>query len=261
MYEFRNLDIDQSIHPKERPIEAVNYGGHWLDDEVPGYETLVTTGRHEFTRQLTTQDRVDDGAIYFSSRLEPRKIEVTFQLKAKTIDEYNDRLGKLEELLFKPNQPFYFADDPDFHFIGSVTELSLNHPLLVATGKFTLEAPNPYRYGPQRILSGTGSSIIINDPQLTYDQTPQRIEFTPTATAPNLTITCDDKVIKLSVGVPAGQTMVVDFNNLNLSINEVDNLMALTLDSNLSDFYIHNGSQIEFNAAGNFKLTYEVKQL
>lgn len=261
MYKFRNLDIDRSIQPNERPVEALNYGGHWLDDEIPGYETLVTTGRHEFTRQVTSQDRVDDGAIYLRSRLELRKIEVTFQLKAKTIDEYNERLGKLEELLFKPNQPFYFADDPDFHFIGSATELSLDQPLLVATGKFTLEAPDPYRYGPQKVLTGTGSSVTINDPQLTYNQTPQQIEFTPTATAANLAITCGDKAVKLSVGVPAGQTVIVDFDNLNLSINEVDNLMALTLDSNLSDFYIHNGSQIKFNATGNYKISYEVKQL
>ena len=77
----------------------------------------------------------------------------------------------------------------------------------------------------------------------------------------NLAIICGDKAIKLSVGVPAGQTVIVDFENLNLSINEVDSLMALTLDSNLSDFYIRNGLQIKFNADGNYKLTYEVKQL
>lgn len=261
MYKFRNLDIDRSIQPNERPIEALNYGGHWLDDEVPGYETLVTTGRHEFTRQVTSQDRVDDGAIYLSSRLESRKIEVTFKLSAKTIGEYNERLEKLERLLFKPNQPFYFADESNFHFIGSVTEVTLDQQTLNTTGKITLEAADPYRYGQQKTLAGTGSIITINDDQLSYDQTPQQIEFTPSATVANLSITCGDKAIKLSVGVPAGQTVIVDFDNLNLSINEVDNLMVLTLDSNLSDFYIRNGSQIKFNANGNYKLTYEVKQL
>lgn len=261
MYKFRDLGIDRSIQPQTRPVEALNYGGHWLDDEVPGYETLVATGRHEFTRQVTSQDRIDDGAIYLSSRLESRKIEVSFKLEAKTIDEYDKRLGKLEQLLFKPNQSFYFADDLDFHFIGSVTELSLEQPTLNTTGKITLEAADPYRYGPQRVLTGTGSAVTISDPQLTYDQIPQRIEFTPTATAANLSITCGNKIIKLSVGVPAGQTVVVDFDNLNLSINAVDNLMALTLDSNLSDFYIRNGSQIKFNANGSYKLVYEVKQL
>lgn len=261
MYEFRNIDIDRSVQKKERSIEALNYGGHWLDDEIPGYTTLTTTGRHEFIRQITSQNRVDDGAIYLSSRLESRKIEVTFKLEAKAIDDYNERLKKLEYLLSKPNQPFYFADDSNFHFIGSVTELALEQPTLNTTGKITLSASDPYRYGKQKTLTGSGSAIVINDDQLIYDQMPQRIEFTPSATVANLAIACGDKAIKLSVGVPAGQTVVVDFENLNLSINAVDNLMALTLDSNLSDFYIQDGMEITFNVDGNYKLIYEVKQL
>ena len=54
---------------------------------------------------------------------------------------------------------------------------------------------------------------------------------------------------------------MIDFDNLNLSINAIDNLMGLTLDSNLSDFYISNGSVISINATGSYKLDYEVKQL
>jgi predicted phage tail component-like protein len=261
MYEFRGIDIDRSVQQDERPIEALNYGGHWLDDEISGYTTLVTTGRHEFTRQVTSQDRVDDGALYLSSRLESRKVEVQFKLEAQTIAEYNERLEKLERLLFEPNQPFYFADDPKFHFVGSVTELSLDKGTLNTAGKITLSATDPYRYGDQKTIEGSGSSLTINDPQLSYDQTPQRIEFTPSATAANLAITCGDKAIKLSEGVPAGQKVVVDFESLNLSINAVNNLMALTLDSNLSDFYIRDGSTINFNASGSYKLVYEVKQL
>ena len=54
---------------------------------------------------------------------------------------------------------------------------------------------------------------------------------------------------------------MIYFANLNLSINAVDNLMGLTLDSNLSDFYISNDSVISINATGSYNLEYEVKQL
>ena len=62
-------------------------------------------------------------------------------------------------------------------------------------------------------------------------------------------------------GVGTGQPVRVDFDNLNFSINNVDSLMDVTLDSNLSDFLIVNGSSIEFNTNGNYELTYEVKKL
>ena len=65
----------------------------------------------------------------------------------------------------------------------------------------------------------------------------------------------------IRLGVGAGQSVRVDFDNLNVSINNVDSLMDVTLDSNLSDFLIVNGSSIGFNTNGNYELTYEVKKL
>ncbi len=261
MYDFRGLEVDQTANQKQRPIEALNYNGHWLDDEVAGFTTLTVSGRHEFTRQVNSQDRASDGSIYLSSRLESRKIEVVFRLWSTSIAEYNKRLGKLKQLLFEPNRPFYFADDQDMKFTGSVTELSLDDPTLTTKGTITLTVTDPYKYGYQKTLDGTGTSLTINDDRLTYDQTPQQIEFTPASSASALTITCGNKTIKLTVGVPGGQKVVVNFTDLALTINNVANLMALTLDSNFSDFYIQNGSTITFNTTGTYRVIYEVKQL
>lgn len=261
MYKFKDLSIDREYNPEEKPVEALNYNGHWLDDEVPGFMTLTVSGRHEYTREINSQDRASDGSIYLSSRLEARKIEVVFRLWATTITEYNDRLGKLKQLLFEPNRPFYFADEQEMKFTGSVTEFSLDDPTLITKGKITITATDPYKYGYQKTLTGSGASLTISDDRLTYDQTPQQIEFTPASTASALTITCGDKTIKLTVGVPNGQKVVVNFTDLTLTINNVANLMALTLDSNLSDFYIRNGSTITFNTTGAYQVVYEVKQL
>lgn len=129
------------------------------------------------------------------------------------------------------------------------------------TGKIELSLTDPYLHGNAKTITGSGTQIKINDGDLAYPQTPTKLTFTPTKAVANLTITCDGKKISLSVGVDAGQAVVIDFDNLNLSINAVDNLMGLTLDSNLSDFYITNGSTISINAAGNYKLEYEVQQL
>ena len=261
MYKFRDLSIDRSYTPESLPAEALNYGGHWLDREVDGYETLVTKGRQEFTRQINATQRSGDGDTYLSSRLESKKIEVTFVLKSSTIDEYNKRLNKLRQLLFQPNQSFYFADNQQYHYVGTASELTLDKDTLNTTGKIVLTASDPYQYGEEKHLSGNGTNLAITDSELSYPQTAKTLIFTPTSTASNLIITCNDKKIELSVGVGAGQPVKVDFDNLNVSINNVDSLMGVTLDSNLSDFLIQNGSNITFNTTGNYELTYEVKRL
>lgn len=261
MYKFRDLSIDREYVPEELPVEALNYGGHWLDDEVPGFQTLVTSGRQTFQRQVNATSRVGDGDTYLSSRLESKKIEVMFNFKASDIDEYNKRLDKLRQILYQPNQPFYFADEQQYHFVGTASELNLDKDTLNTTGKITLTVSDPYRYGETKSISGVGVNITISDSELNYPQTPKTLIFTPTMATSNLKITCGDKKIELSIGVSAGQPVKIDFDNLNVSINNVDSLMDVTLDSNLGDFFIQDGSNIEFNANGNYELTYEVKRL
>ena len=261
MYKFRDLSIDREYNPEEKPVEALNYGGHWLDNEVPGFQTLVTTGRQTFQRQINATSRVGDGDTYLSSRLEAKKIEVMFNFKADNIDEYNQRLDKLKQILYQPNQPFYFADEQNYHFIGTVAELGLDKQTLNTTGKITINVSDPYQYGKEKKISGVGVNVNILDEELKYPQAPKTLVFTPTMVTSNLKIACGNKKIELSIGVGTGQPVRVDFDNLNFSINNVDSLMDVTLDSNLSDFLIVNGSSIEFNTNGNYELTYEVKKL
>lgn len=261
MYDFHDLNINRRVETEPLPAEALNYGGHWLDREIDGYMTLSTSGRNEFSRQINSADRVDDGAVYLSSRIESKKITVTFQLLASTIEQYNERLKKLKQLLFQPNQPFYFAYLQQYHFVGTASALTLDGETLNTTGKIELSLTDPYLHGNVRTIAGSGTQIKVNDNELIYPQTPDKLTFTPTKAVANLVVACADKKISLSVGVDAEQAVVIDFANLNLSINAVDNLMGLTLDSNLSDFYISNGSVISINATGNYKLDYEVKQL
>lgn len=261
MYDFHDLNINRKIETEPLPAEALNYGGHWLDREIGGYMTLSTSGRNEFSRQINSADRVNDGAVYLSSRIESKKITVTFQLLASTIEQYNERLKKLKQLLFQPNQPFYFADLQQYHFVGTASALTLDSETLNTTGKIELSLTDPYLHGNVKTIAGSGTQINVNDNELIYPQTPTKLTITPTKAVANLVVACNDKNISLSVGVDAGQVVVIDFDSLNLSINDVDNLMGLALDSNLSDFYISNGSVISINATGSYKLDYEVKQL
>lgn len=261
MYDFHNLDINQRIEIEKGPSEAFNYNGHWLDQEIAGFQTLVTLGRHEFERAVNAPDRAGDGATYLSSRLTTRKIEVTFLLKAKTIAEYNVSFERLKGILAVPNVKFYFADDPVYRFVGTVTSLKLDSGELTTKGTIELETSDSYRYSEPKALAGNGTRIVVSDPALFYDQTPTRLTLTPATGVSNLLIQCGSKHINLNVGVLSGQPVTIDFDNLMVTVNRVESMMNVTLDSNIGDFYIHNGSEITFNVTGRYELIYEVKRL
>lgn len=53
----------------------------------------------------------------------------------------------------------------------------------------------------------------------------------------------------------------MNFDQLTVSINHANSLMNVTLDSNLSDFLIENGSNVVFSTDGRYDLAYEVKKV
>ncbi|MDH5017587.1 distal tail protein Dit [Limosilactobacillus fermentum] len=261
MYDFRDIDIDRRIREPDYPAEMVSYGGHWLDQEVTGFRTLASTGRHEFTRQVNATDRAGDGATYLSSRLEARKIEVGFYLVATTITEFNERVARLKQILATPNQPIVFHDDPTYHFTGTVTGLTFDEPTLSTKGKIEFSLQDPFARSAVIKREANGNSVAVSNDGLVYQQTPKRLIFTPTSQVAALVITCGSSKIELNVGVPGGQPVEVDFDKLEVTINWVLSLEAVTLDSNIGDFWITDGSIIEFNASGKIELDYEVMKL
>lgn len=262
MYDFRDLKIDQRIRQPDYPTEMVKYGGQYLDMAVPGFRTLYTTGRHDFSRQVNAPDRAGDGATYLSSRLETRKIEVIFYLTADNINDYNDRVNQLKSILSVPNQPILFADDASYYYVGTVTALTFDDPTLSTKGKIEFTLQDPYAHSAVRYLRGTGSLITIADARLTNNpQLPKILTFTSSSYLPNPVISCGSNSIKFNVGVSAGQPVTIDFNRLLVTINRVESMMAVSLDSNLSDFYVQSGSMIKLPATVNYDFRYEVKRL
>lgn len=261
MYGFTNMDINPSINSPTRPVEGLNYGGHWLDDEITGFTTLVVSGRHTFSRKINDVDLTGDGNMYLSSKLESRKLEVKFMIKTDSIAEYNRQMEQLNILLSKPHQRLYFADYPEAVYVGTVTDIKMENDTLNDVGTIEIECSDPFAYSNEQTVKFTGSSYKIPTVGLNYDQTPGSITFSPSADIPSLIITNGNKKIEINQGIPAGTKVVIDFDNLDAIINEVSSLMNVTLDSNLGDFYIRDGDTIQFSASGNIELKYRVKKL
>lgn len=261
MYGFTNLDINPSINSPTRPVEAINYGGHWLDDDITGFTTLVVSGRHTFSRAVNDVDLVGDGNMYLSSKMEKRTIEVKFMIQASSIDEYNRQMEQLNILLAKPHQQLYFADYQEAVYTGTVTSIKMENNTLHDTGTIEIECSDPFAYSNEQTNIITGGSYPIPNVGLNYDQTPDSIVYTPTADIPSLTITNGDRKIEVNQGISAGVKVLIDFKSLDVLINGVSALMNVTLDSNLGDFYIRDGDTINFSASGNIELKFRAKKL
>lgn len=261
MYDFRDLRPRAEPSPV-LPVEAICYAGKWLDREIPEFETLVVEGRAGFERQINAPERVGDGSLYLNSRIKERKITVTFRLLCNTIERYNEVLAKLNQLTYAANVEVKFADEQGYHYIGTIESISLDKPLFSTNGKIEIVCADPYKYSLPKTIEITGTSTSILDPELTYQQTPKLIEFTPTYTISKFEMkTNAGKVLTVNETISSGAKLIIDFNALTIKVNNVSRLMALRLTSNFSDFYIQHGSQITLNDIGKFKMIYEVKRL
>lgn len=76
-----------------------------------------------------------------------------------------------------------------------------------------------------------------------------------------MTVSNGDKKIEINQGITANAKVLIDFNALDVVINEVSTLMNVTLDSNLGDFYIKDGDTIRFSINGKYEIRYRVKKL
>lgn len=261
MYDFYDLKPRNEPVQQVLPTDAINYNGHWLDSEINGFRTLTVSGRESLSRQLNSPDSSGDGSIYLSSRLDSRKIEVEFELNTKTVTEFNLATTKLAAILYEPNVKILFNDDKNFHYVGSVTSYELDKPLLITKGKIEIECPDPFKYSEVRTLQLQSNVATVVDKDIIYPQLPKTIEFVPSANISSFWASCMSKKITLNETVAAGVKILLDFENLQVKVNDVSRLMSLDLNSNFSDFRIINGAVINFSNPGSYKIKYEVKRL
>lgn len=133
---------------RTRSAESLSFGGVWIEDDLPGFRVLHTSGRELLARELTTQDISGiDGSSYVSSRLPVRTITVTYQIISKNPKDYRAIFNRLNYLLSGNDKQIIFADEPDKYFTGTVT--SMSNPEAgrrCSVGSFEITCLDPYKY-------------------------------------------------------------------------------------------------------------------
>lgn len=263
MYQFRDLELARSPTTETRSADALNYDGHWLDDEIAEFKTLTVSGRDDFSRSINMAELSSDGAQYLSSRFTDKKLEVKFFLNCESGGQYESAVSKIKRILYPPEKKIKFNDEQNYYYIGTVDSFVLDNPLYSTTGKISFTVSNPYKLSEIKKIEGTGTTITIYDNELQYPNLPSTLKFIPTAGGANISINNakQHKSISAKVAYSSGNEIVFDLKKLEFYINKVSHLMDIDLSSNIGDFYIADGDTITTNITGKYELDYEVKRL
>lgn len=146
MYNF--IDVTEVSEESILPSEALKINGEYIENQISGYRTLTVAGREALSPDVISQTTgVRDGSFLRSKRYPERIITVTYQLNAKTNEEFREAYNKLAAILDVKNAELIFNDEQDKYFVGTpciIGEVSPGRNCVV--GNFEILCTDPFKY-------------------------------------------------------------------------------------------------------------------
>lgn len=150
------------------PAEALAINGRYLDEVIPGFNTLTASGRELLTRSVTTKKVGNsDGEIFMDSTHPMRTITVKFQLVSKTPQEFRNNFEQLTKIIDQPEVKLSFHDDESVFYVGThvqtgtIPDGKLN---VIATMTFQCSDPKAYSKTEKTATNnGTANTIMFTN--------------------------------------------------------------------------------------------------
>lgn len=175
MYEF--IGINETQQGSYLPSVAINFNGEYLEELVQGYRTLRVAGRETIGYDLKTIDDISgrDGGYTQEKKLQPRLLEVTYELKGKDDLHFQEQFRWLQYYLTSDDDvEIYFRDDDQIYYYGQVISMEVvpdDRNNVFST--FVIRCDNPYKFEKETFAKGNPSEIFMLSP---YATTPEEIE-------------------------------------------------------------------------------------
>ncbi len=173
MYDFRETTPFTGADKKQYPAEAMKIDGQYIEDLIPGYQTLQVGGR-----ELLKQDAksnpigISDGEMLEYVRNPSREITVGYQLIAADEKSFRTAFYKLSGILHGDTHQVSFNDDLSVYWNAVLTDVDdVPKGRNAITSSFTLFVPDgiahsvatktfdnmPYKDVPVNLLTGTSN--------------------------------------------------------------------------------------------------------
>lgn len=131
------------------PKQALNFDGQFLEELIPGYQTLMVEGRELYeTENSYVQLGIRDGESHVYNRIPARKIKVHYLIKTNGKADFRDKFNRLNVALYTEKEvEVWFNDEPEMYFHGSKSQV--DQPEMTdyyATGTYNIYCGDPYKY-------------------------------------------------------------------------------------------------------------------
>lgn len=174
MYDFVNTD--QTSGGYVLPSEAMKLNGEYIENLIEGYRTLNVSGREAMSPELNSYETgVRDGSKLKSRRYPSRTIVITYQLIARSNEEFREAYNKLGGILNVENAELIFNDEQDKFFVGTPSMIGQVKPGINSViGEIEIVCLDPFKYSvvEYEAIPALDESSILLDYNGTYKSYP-----------------------------------------------------------------------------------------
>ena len=154
------------------PIEAVKINDRYIEDILPGYTTIITSGREGLPVEINAYSvGAADGEMLKSSRYPSRTIKVNFALHGDNLEDLRKKLTQLNNLLACDETDFIFNDEADKYYTGKpVMENTFNDYKNAVTGTWSIRCMYPFKrsVNVRTLSSDDQSGVVVGDYDATF---------------------------------------------------------------------------------------------
>lgn len=152
------------------PLEAASIDGSFIEDLIPGYKTITTTGREALTPEVESYSvgSADGETVKYSRNL-AREIEVEFYLQGASMPDMRNKLNHLNNILSADESDFVFNDEDSVFYTGRVLpQTSITKYKNGLKGSFVIYCAYPFKRSVAVLESspttveGNSAQFIIN---------------------------------------------------------------------------------------------------
>lgn len=167
------------------PIEAVSIDGAYIEDLIPGYKTITTTGREALTPEVESYTvGSSDGSTIKYIRHPERKITVEYFIQGNSMPDLRSKLDHLNNILSSDESDFVFNDEDSVFYTGkALPQESITKYKNGLAGSYVIYCPYPFKRSVAVVeatpatIAGNTAQFVINY-QGTYPARPiLRAEF------------------------------------------------------------------------------------
>lgn len=165
MYDF--IDVTESQDSARLPSEALSLNGEYIENLLPGYQTLSVSGRELLDKEIDSlKIGFSNGEKYNKKRFPSRAIIVQFQLLCADNETFRNRFNRLNEILNAEQAQLIFADEQDKYFIGTpenAGDVPPGRNSIVSS--FSIYCADPFKYAvtPKTFPNNGDSTITIQN--------------------------------------------------------------------------------------------------